>query len=521
MLNGSDTTPRKDSDTIVDIEGGLYYTEADLSAWIREQSQARKQFLEGNPSPITANQIKVLDSLSFPWILDSSERWDKHFRELVEFKLQNGHCDVPNRMGKLGTWIKNQRAAYRRLYGADAESGGGAKGTTAKITRDQVQLLSELGFQWSVKNKYTASWHNQFERLLNFVREKGHCKVERKENLALAQWISDQRTEYRRRAAGEKSLMTEERIALLEGIEGFMWEGRIRKTEEEKAEAKRKKLERRRESRKKRKEEDMRKQIEAAEKMERERKENMTMSEEEAEAMEKQREKWAEAKAITKQKEEKKRKKMEEAAAKKKAAQQKRQQKKRKSEEAKRLKREAEAAAVIVNIPPRPVVPIACPRPMETFQVELQPQRNTNAGMTFLEAQKNIQMDREISLLAQKDHRGLPLSTKVNDAAVTGNIHSMPEATKRARAAAGYISNEINIAAATASVPPRPDGPPATNVEATSGTLVARSDASNEAKPVMVAVNTLLLPTGPTSDKNAIARAREKAGYTLPANLTE
>ena len=34
----------------------------------------------------------------------------------------------------------------------------------------------------------------------------------------------------------------------------------------------------------------MRKQIEAAEKMERERKENMTMSEEEAEAMEKQRE---------------------------------------------------------------------------------------------------------------------------------------------------------------------------------------------------------------------------------------
>ena len=259
---------------VVDDEADFYYTEADLSVFIREQSAARKEFLSNKPSTITDNQMKVLDSLSFPWILDSSERWDQHHKELIAFKERNGHCNVNTKKGKLGIWVKNQRAAYRKLQGKDAGAGqqGMAKQPTAVITSDQVRLLDEMGFQW-VNTDKLLRWDSHFETLKEFVKEHGHACADYKIYPKIAQWITEQRKHYRRKINGERSSMTEERISKLESLDGWKWK-HPRKTEEEKAEEKRREQEAKRAAREKRKEEKRKRKAEELEerKLERKRK---------------------------------------------------------------------------------------------------------------------------------------------------------------------------------------------------------------------------------------------------------
>lgn len=247
-LNGPEVFPGKESDN--QIEGDSYYTEADLSNWIRQQNQSRKRFLEGKVSEITAHQIKVLDSVAFPWVRDSSERWDAHFRDLVAYKEQYGHCNPPTKVGKLGTWVKNQRAAYNKLYNMAMGGGmalGDSKKTTAVITPDQIQLLSDLGFKWKVRNDPDTAWNNNFERLVAFAQENGHCKVSPKEHdISLGRWVNEQRNQYKARSKGEKSNMSDERIARLQAMTGWEWVGHIKLTEEEKKAKKKESDERRR-----------------------------------------------------------------------------------------------------------------------------------------------------------------------------------------------------------------------------------------------------------------------------------
>jgi len=240
-LHGPDATPNKEDESPIDEE--TYYTQSDLATWIREQNNCRKMFLDGKASDITPNQIKVLDQASFPWIRDSSERWDGHFRELMAFKEEHGHCNVPRKAGKLGIWVKNQRAAYHKLY--DLATGGGGNGgnnegdehdnnnnnnhqnnvkkTTAVITSDQIKLLADLGFQWKIRASHTVTWNNHFENLKAFQQKHGHCRVNSKEDNVLGRWICEMRSRYKQRLNGEvKTRINDDQIALLDGI-GFEW----------------------------------------------------------------------------------------------------------------------------------------------------------------------------------------------------------------------------------------------------------------------------------------------------------
>ncbi|EJK68184.1 hypothetical protein THAOC_10660, partial [Thalassiosira oceanica] len=56
--------------------------------------------------------------------------WETMFKELKEYKRVHGTCKVPQKNGKLGTWVKNQRSAKR----------GPKQGT------DRYNLLDGIGF---------------------------------------------------------------------------------------------------------------------------------------------------------------------------------------------------------------------------------------------------------------------------------------------------------------------------------------------------------------------------------------
>ncbi len=55
-LNDPNARPGKECNR--PIEDETYYTQADLSAWIRVQNQDQMLFLEGKESDLAANQIK-------------------------------------------------------------------------------------------------------------------------------------------------------------------------------------------------------------------------------------------------------------------------------------------------------------------------------------------------------------------------------------------------------------------------------------------------------------------------------
>lgn len=94
-------------------------------------------------NPLTEERIRLLNSIDFVWDLQACG-WFRRYDELVEFKLQHGHTDVPQKYPqnqRLSTWVRTQRRSC-------------AKGC---MTMDRIELLDRIGFDWenpSAKKKY-------------------------------------------------------------------------------------------------------------------------------------------------------------------------------------------------------------------------------------------------------------------------------------------------------------------------------------------------------------------------------
>ena len=68
-------------------------------------------------------------------------------------------------------------------------------------------------------------WRKQFQELLAFKKEMGHCLVPHSysKNPTLSRWVKRQRYQYKLRKNGERSTLTAEREKALEDI-GFIWD---------------------------------------------------------------------------------------------------------------------------------------------------------------------------------------------------------------------------------------------------------------------------------------------------------
>ena len=71
------------------------------------------------------DRIKILAFLGMVWEFpneDYEEIWQKHFRDLLEYKATHGNCNVPQKaFGRLSWWVKIQRELYRRGRQASRE----------------------------------------------------------------------------------------------------------------------------------------------------------------------------------------------------------------------------------------------------------------------------------------------------------------------------------------------------------------------------------------------------------------
>jgi len=123
--------------------------------------------------------------------------FDARVRELLAFKMEHGHCNVPKRHpGGLGKWAQNQRTAAKQPGYPD----------------ERRKKLDATGFEW---NTLDSREDRQFRRLESFRQEHGHCRVPYDLPI-LGVWVQTQRQ------AAKRPGYPEERRVRLNAM-GFVW----------------------------------------------------------------------------------------------------------------------------------------------------------------------------------------------------------------------------------------------------------------------------------------------------------
>ena len=190
-----------------------------LKAWVSSQRYQYKRAREGKSSHLSSRHIILLDRIGLEW--SPSEKlhnlWYQRYRELIEYKKRNGHCNVPQKAvhnKQLAAWVNTQRSCYKKLIIRKESS----------ICKERFNLLEEIGFEWNPSEKFQAKWHERYEELVEFKKQYGHCNVPQryKHNKQLAVWVKNQRYQYRKHRETKASPLSHVRIDLMNKL-GFVW----------------------------------------------------------------------------------------------------------------------------------------------------------------------------------------------------------------------------------------------------------------------------------------------------------
>lgn len=215
-----------------------------LGTWLNTQRMKKKA------GKLKAARERQLDRLGIDWD-PSSQKWERMFQLLLEFKEREGHCDVSVRHKEkdenLGTWLSTQKKfkrngtldAYRqsRLETAGVELGApkteqwdkmfellvqyknreglanvpqgheedgeylgawlmnqqrGKIAGTLSLTRRR--RLEAVGVQWRITSP--KRWEMMFSLLVQYKKRNGHCNVPMnytEEGMKLGIWFKNQR----------------------------------------------------------------------------------------------------------------------------------------------------------------------------------------------------------------------------------------------------------------------------------------------------------------------------------------
>lgn len=236
-----------------------------LGEWLHAQRQVYRKWREGKPSKISAERVKLLDKVGFADMTDwwnnpkyndleaasrhaakqdslesderekeslviyskYDERWHQRYEELKAYKREHGTPNVPSDYKanqQLARFCQTQRYQYKRLRDSN-----GVGGTKSSLTKEKINLLEALGFDWVIEDAHEVKWKQRFDLLKEYKEKNGDCLVPFKypANKTLGFWVATQREDYKARIEGKKSPMTDERIEALEAL-GMVWKLRTR-----------------------------------------------------------------------------------------------------------------------------------------------------------------------------------------------------------------------------------------------------------------------------------------------------
>jgi hypothetical protein len=151
----------------------------------------------------------------------SELKWNQRFQDLLDFRVQHGHCDVPDRgYGKLSRWVNSQRRLYKKYK----------RGETCSMTVEKETKMCNLGFRFAVK----LDWDARYQQMLDFHATHGHVDVppDYQEQDNLGGWVRGMRKEYRKVLRGKQTPsgrgalsyhFDDEKMQLLSNL-GFEWD---------------------------------------------------------------------------------------------------------------------------------------------------------------------------------------------------------------------------------------------------------------------------------------------------------
>ena len=179
---------------------------------------------EGGSAKIGADGNPLADPLtdSGKDFRGGQESWNAMLFQLILFKTKNGDFNIApddssNRT--LFNWIQSQRRHYE-LYMDN-------KTSSTFLNADRIAVLDAIDFQWIIRGE--SFWQKHFDALVAYKREYGDVRVPRlySKNSKLGEWVTDQRRQFKSKAEGKPSMLTDERKAQLDEL-GFIWKVRDR-----------------------------------------------------------------------------------------------------------------------------------------------------------------------------------------------------------------------------------------------------------------------------------------------------
>ncbi|KAL7568634.1 hypothetical protein ACA910_022732 [Epithemia clementina (nom. ined.)] len=185
--------------------------------WTKRQEYRKMQ--NNEVSFMNKERQQLLETIGFSWTFGA--RWEKQYKELVEYAKRHGNCLVPKRYAdnpQLGVWVSKQRQEYRKMK---------KNNQVSSMNKERQQRLDMIGFDWDGKHSFSAKWETRYNELAEYVKRHGDCLVPYcyVDNHELGRWVSRQRTAYKKRINGKPSSLTQVQVDLLERI-GFVWDSR-------------------------------------------------------------------------------------------------------------------------------------------------------------------------------------------------------------------------------------------------------------------------------------------------------
>lgn len=166
-----------------------------LVRWTQLQRALHRQGL------LLPDRVARLNAIGMVWNRHSSQ-WEARLHELRQFKAARGHVRVPTSgpLAPLGAWVQNQRTSQR----------------LGRLAPERLVKLDALGMEWA--HHRLPPWESRFADLASYASAHGGVTdVPISESVSLHNWVSSQRTQWR------KGLMPQSRAARLESI-GFVWD---------------------------------------------------------------------------------------------------------------------------------------------------------------------------------------------------------------------------------------------------------------------------------------------------------
>jgi len=166
-----------------------------LVRWTQLQRALRRQ------NQLLPERVARLDAIGMVWNRHTSQ-WEARLHQLRQFKAARGHVRVPTSgsLAPLGAWVQNQRTSQR----------------LGRLAPERLRKLDALGMEWA--HHRLPPWESRFADLVVYAAANGGiADVPLSESVSLHNWVSSQRTQWR------KGLMPPERAARLESI-GFVWD---------------------------------------------------------------------------------------------------------------------------------------------------------------------------------------------------------------------------------------------------------------------------------------------------------